>query len=331
MSSQRTALRTFAACALAAASLGLAGIAAAQAKLKWAHVYETSEPFHKYSVWAGNEIKRRTNGRYEVQVFPASTLGKEADINQGLTLGTVDIIMAGPSFAGRLYPPLAVSAFPFIFRDAEHQIKYARSDVFKELAKGYDDKSGNHITALGYFGTRHVTSSAARPVARPEDMKGLKIRVPDTPATLIFPRALGANPTPIALAEVYLALQNNTVDAQESPLPTIDARKFFEVQKNISLTGHIVESLLTICSGTLWARLSDEDKKVFGAVMQEAADKAGHEVLAAEARLVQEFRNKGNNVIAVDKRAFREAVLKATRPTDHGLRQRDYERILAIQ
>ncbi|KAB7591138.1 ABC transporter substrate-binding protein, partial [Verminephrobacter sp. Larva24] len=80
-----------------------------------------------------------------------------------------------------------------------------------------------------------------------------------------------------------------------------------------------------------WARLSDEDKKVFGAVMQEAADKAGHEVLAAEARLVQEFRNKGNNVIAVDKRAFREAVLKATRPTDHGLRQRDYERILAIQ
>src|SRR6218665_665336 len=128
-----TILRTFTACALAAASLGMAGIAAAQTKLTCAHVYEISEPFHKFSVWAGDEIKRRTNGRSEVQVFPASTHGKEADTNQGLTLGTVDIIMAGPSFAGRLYPPLAVSAFPFIFRDAEHQIKYARSDVFKEL------------------------------------------------------------------------------------------------------------------------------------------------------------------------------------------------------
>src|SRR6218665_728408 len=167
MSSQRTALRTFAACALAAASLGLAGIAAAQAKLKWAHVYETSEPFHKYSVWAGDEIKRRTNGRYEVQVFPASTLGKEADINQALTLGSVAIILSGASFPGRICPPLAVSYFPFIFRDAEHQLKYAKSDVFNELAKGYHAKSGNHITHLTYYGARHVTSSAARPVRKP--------------------------------------------------------------------------------------------------------------------------------------------------------------------
>ena len=328
---KRLAIRTLAACALAAAALGALGTAQAQTKLKWAHVYETSEPFHKYSVWAGEEIKKRTNGKYEIQVFPASSLGKEADINQGLTLGTVDIILTGASFAGRSHPPLAVSYFPFIFRDAEHQLKYARSDVFKELAKGYDDKTGNHITALNYYGARHVTSSAARPVAKPEDMKGLKIRVPDAPAYLAFPKSLGANATPIAFAEVYLALQNNTVDAQENPLPTIEAKKFYEVQKNISLTGHIVDSLLTIVSGQLWAKLSADEKKIFTDVMQEAAEKTGREIIASEARLVEEFKTKGNNVITVDKNAFREAVLKNTKPTDHGYRQQDYDRITAIK
>jgi tripartite ATP-independent transporter DctP family solute receptor len=243
----------------------------------------------------------------------------------------VDIILSGASFAGRTYAPLAVSYFPFIFRDAEHQLKYATSDVFKELAKGYDDKSGNHITALTYYGARHVTSSAARPVAKPEDMKGLKIRVPDAPAYLAFPKALGANPTPIAFAEVYLALQNGTVDAQENPLPTIEAKKFYEVQKNISLTGHIVDSLLTIVSGQLWGKLSADEKKIFTEVMQEAAEKTGREIIASEARLVEEFKKKGNNVITVDKNAFREAVLKSTKPTDHGYRQQDYDRITAIK
>ena len=329
--SKRLALKTLVLGAMAATAFGAAGIANAQTKLKWAHVYETSEPFHKYSVWAAEEIKKRTNGKYDIQVFPASSLGKEADINQGLTLGTVDIVLTGASFAGRSYQPLAVSYFPFIFRDAEHQLKYARSDVFKELAKGYDDKTGNHITALNYYGARHVTSSAAKPVNKPEDMKGLKIRVPDAPAYLAFPKALGANATPIAFAEVYLALQNGTVDAQENPLPTIEAKKFFEVQKNISLTGHIVDSLLTVISGQLWGKLSADEKKVFSEVMMEAADKTGREIIASETRLVEEFKKRGNNVITVDKAAFREAVLKNTKPTDHGYRQADYDRIVAIK
>ncbi len=325
------ALKTIAACAVLAGAVAPFGIANAQTKLKWAHVYETSEPFHKYSVWAGEEIKKRTNGKYEIQVFPASTLGKESDINQGLTLGTVDIILTGASFAGNTYKPLAVTYFPFIFRDAEHLLKYAKSDVFKELSKGYDDKSGNHITALNYYGARHVTSAAAKPVSKPDDMKGLKIRVPDAPAYLAFPKALGANATPIAFAEVYLALQNGTVDAQENPLPTIEAKKFFEVQKNISLTGHIIDSLLTVTSGALWGKLSADEKKIFSDVMQEAAEKTGREIIASEARLAEEFKKKGNNVITVDKAAFREAVLKATKPTDHGYRQQDYDRILAIK
>ncbi|MDL9999624.1 sialic acid TRAP transporter substrate-binding protein SiaP [Variovorax sp. J22P240] len=331
MTSKRFAIKTIAACAIAASTFGAFGLAQAQTKLKWAHVYETSEPFHKYSVWAGEEIKKRTNGKYEIQVFPASSLGKESDINQGLTLGTVDIILTGASFAGNTYKPLAVTYFPFIFRDSEHLLKYAKSDVFAELAKGYDEKSGNHIVALNYYGARNVTSAAAKPVAKPEDMKGLKIRVPDAPAYLAFPKSLGANPTPIAFAEVYLALQNGTVDAQENPLPTIEAKKFYEVQKNISLTGHIVDSLLTVVSGPLWQKLTPDEKKIFTEVMQEAAEKTGREIIASEVRLTEEFKKKGNNVITVDKNAFREAVLKNTKPTDQGYRQQDYDRILAIK
>ena len=323
------AIKTVAACALMTGAMGTFGIANAQTKLKWAHVYETSEPYHKWSLWAGEEIKKRTNGRYEVQVFPASSLGKESDINQGLTLGTVDIILTGSSFAARSYPPLAVSYFPFIFRDAEHQLKYSKSDVFRELTKGYDDKTGNHVTAMTYYGARHVTSN--RPIEKPEDMKGLKIRVPDAPAYLAFPKALGANATPIAFAEVYLALQNGTVDAQENPLPTIEAKKFYEVQKNISLTGHIVDSLLTVIGGPTWSKLSAADQKIFTEVTQEAAEKASREIAASEVRLADEFKKKGINVITVNKNVFREAVLKNAKPTDYGYRQTDYDRIISIK
>src|SRR5258708_32859890 len=94
-------------------------------------------------------------------------------------------------------------------------------------------------------------------------MKGLKIRVPDVPAYLAMPRACGANTAPIAFVEVYLALQNGTVEAQENPLTTIKAKKFYEVQKYIALTRHIVDNLSTVITAKLWNRLSDEDHKIF--------------------------------------------------------------------
>ena len=256
----------------AVAALALSAAAAqAQTALKWAHVYETSEPFHTESVWAAEEINKRTNGRYKIDVFPASQLGKEADINQGLKLGTVDIIISGSSFAARDYKPIGVTYFPYIFRGPDHLIAYTKSDVFKRLAAGYEEKTGNHIAAVSYYGTRQTTSN--KPIAKCSDMQGLKIRVPDVPAYLAMPRACGANTTPIAFAEVYLALQNGTVEAQENPLTTIEAKKFFEVQKNIILTGHIVDHLNTVVSKQLWSSLSDEDKKIFGEVMQEAAER----------------------------------------------------------
>ena len=128
-------MKLFAGLMISVAAVAAAGPALAQTKLKWAHVYETSEPYHKWSVWAGEEIKKRTNGKYEIQVYPASSLGKETDINQGLQLGTVDIILTGASFASNSFPRLAVSYYPFTFRDADHVIKYGKSDIFKELTE----------------------------------------------------------------------------------------------------------------------------------------------------------------------------------------------------
>ena len=113
--SKRFTLKTLA--ALGAVTLGtllLSTGAQAQQKLKWAHVYETSEPYHTESVWAAEEIKKRSNGKFDIQVFPASTLGKETDINQGLTLGTVDMIISGPSFAARTYPRFGIAYLSLI-------------------------------------------------------------------------------------------------------------------------------------------------------------------------------------------------------------------------
>lgn len=307
----------------------LAGQAQAQIKLKYAHVYETSEPFHTQAVWAAQEFAKRTNNKYQIDVFPASQLGKETDINQGLSLGTVDIIMSGSSFAARTYAPLGVTYYPFTFRDADHLLAYTKSDIFKELTKGYEDKTGHKITAVTYYGVRHTSTN--RPFKSCAEMKGLKIRVPDVPAYLATPRACGANTTPIAFAEVYLALQNGTVEAQENPLTTIEAKKFFEVQKAIVLTGHIVDHLNTIVAKGTWAKFSDEDKKIWTEVSQEAAKRAGDMIKKREAELVQFFKDKGLQVIDVDRKDFLDNVIKNVSFESFGYRKADWEKIQAVK
>jgi tripartite ATP-independent transporter DctP family solute receptor len=323
-------MKLFATMFTAAAALALPALPAlAQTKLKWAHVYEVSEPYHTESVWAAEEIKKRTNGKYDIQVFPASSLGKETDINQGLTLGTVDMIISGPSFAARSFPRVGVAYYPFIFRDAAHQAAYAKSDVFKELSEGYRQKTGIVMTAYTYYGARHTTSNRAFNDC--SGMKGLKIRVPDVPAYMATPKSCGANPTPIAFAEVYLALQNGTVEAQENPLTTIEAKKFYEVQKHIMLTGHIVDGLVTQIAPHVWTKLSDAEKKIFTDVTQEAAARATAAIVKREAQLVDEFKKKGLNVVTVDRKSFVDAVLKNFTPEQLGYDRKDYDRIVALK
>jgi tripartite ATP-independent transporter DctP family solute receptor len=321
--------RVVRALAIALALFAATPLAFAQAKLKWAHVYEATEPYHLQALWAAGEIKKRTNGRYEIDVFPASTLGKETDINQALSLGTIDIIYTGMAFAGRSYPPMSIASGPFIFRDYDHWQKFRNGPVFKELAKGYEEKSGNHIVGYTYYGQRHLTAN--KMVTKPEDMKGMKLRVPDAPLFVMFPRAVGANPTPIAFAEVYLALQNGTVDAQENPLPTIDAKKFYEVQKYIILTGHITESLVTVVAGGTWSKLSDADKKIFSDVLWEASTRATNDIVDAESKLAADFERRGKTVVRVDRGPFIKAVQSAVTAPDAPWPKELYDRVEAIK
>ena len=308
----------------------MAGVALAQqTKLKWAHVYETSEPYHKWSVWAAGEIEKRTNGKYHIDVFPASTLGKESDLNQGLSLGTVDMIISGLSFAARTMPRIGVGYYPYTFRDGDHLLKYSKSDLFKGMVDEYREKTGIQITAMTYYGVRHSTTN--RPFTDCAGMKGLKMRVPDVPAYLALPKSCGANPTPIAFAEVYLALQNGTVDAQENPLTTIEAKKFYEVQKYIILTGHIVDSLATQIAPHVWNKLSDQEKQVFTRVTQEAAANATAEIQKREAELADEFKKKGLTVTAVDKTSFKDAIMKRVSFESMGYSKADWEKIQAIK
>ena len=281
------------------------------------------------SVWAADEIKKRTNGKFDIQVFPASSLGKETDINQGLSLGTVDMIISGPSFAARSYPRIGIAYYPFIFRDADHLIAYSKSPVFEEMVEGFREKTGIQITAYTYYGARQTTSN--RPFTDCAGMKGLKIRVPDVPAYMATPKACGANPTPIAFAEVYLALQNGTVEAQENPLTTIEAKKFYEVQKAIMLTGHIVDGLTTQIAPHVWNKLTDDEKKIFTEVTREAAARATAQIKKREAELVDEFKKKGLQIVNVNRKSFVDAVLKNATLESMGYERKDYDRIVAIK
>jgi len=288
-------------------ALVMNGPASAQTKLRWAHVYEIAEPFHTEALWAASEIKKRSNGRFDIEVFPASQLGSESQLNEGLGAGTIDIVYVGINFAAATYKPLGISGAPYMLRDFDHWKAYRDSKLFAELAKGYEDKTRNKIVALTYYGQRHVTANKL--IRVPEDMKGMRLRVPQAPLVLMFTKSVGANATPIAFSDVYNALHQGLVDGQENPLPTIMAKKFYEVQSHIVLTGHITESMVTVISGHVWNKLAPDDQKLFADTLKEAAAKATESIEASERILAGEFKKLGKTVVEPDREAFRKAAI----------------------
>ena len=288
-------------------ALVVAGPASAQIKLKWAHVYEITEPYHTEALWAASEIRKRTNGRYDIEVFPASQLGNENQLDKALGLGTIDIVYVGINFVAATYEPLGITGAPFMLRDFDHWKAYRGSRLFAELAKGYEDKTRHKIAALTYYGQRHVTAN--RRISKPEDMRGMKLRVPPAPLVLMFTKSVGADATPIAFSDVYTALQQGLVDGQENPLPTIMAKKFYEVQSHIVLTGHITESMVTVVGSHVWNKLTQDDQKVFADTIKEAAAKATESIEASERILAGAFRKLGMTVVEPDREAFRKAAI----------------------
>ncbi|WNL38255.1 sialic acid TRAP transporter substrate-binding protein SiaP [Halomonas sp. PAMB 3264] len=315
---------------LTALFLALSLASTAQANdFVFGHIYEASHSHHQWAQWAAEEIEKRSEGRHTVEVFPSSQLGNEVELNEGLDLGVVDIIYTGNAFAGNAYPPIALGSAPFVFRNFDHWLAYARSDLFQELAQGYEETTGHVPLGLIYFGQRHVTAN--QPILTPEDMQGMKIRVPDAALLLMFPRAVGANPTPIAFSEVYLALQQGVVDGQENPLPIIKAMKFNEVQSDISLTGHIFDSQPIIMSGDAWSQLSEEDQTLFREVFREAGEKGSADIQQQEQELVTWFEENGTNVHEVDREPFAALVRPYLTADDVGWSAEQLERLEAIE
>ena len=309
----------------------VAGPASAQIKLKWAHVYEITEPFHTEALWAAGEIKKRTSGKYDIEVFPLSQLGNENQINEGLGLGTIDLAYAGVNFAAATYKPLGISGAPFMLRDFEHWKAYRDSKLFQDLARGYEDKTRHKIVAFTYYGLRQLTAN--RPIMKPEDMQGMKLRVPSAPLSLMFTKSVGANAVPIAFAEVYRALQQGTVEGEENPMPTIMAKKFYEVQSHLILTGHIMESMLTVVGNHVWSKLTPDERKIFAEVLKEAASRATDAIEASERVLAVEFKTLGMTVVVPDREAFRKAAIPLHNDASAGAgwTQAQYDELQALK
>lgn len=309
-------------------SLSVSGAAVAKTELRWGHVYEAQSPYHQWAEWAADTFEERTDGRFSIEVFPASSLGKQVDLAEGLGFGTVDIIYDGQFFAGRRYGPMAIGSAPFMFRDYEHWKTYRESSLFQDLSAGYTEATGDDVAGLVYYGQRHVTSNSE--IKTPSDMKGMKIRVPNASLYKMFPEAVDANATPMAFAEVYLALQQGVVDAQENPLPTIQFKKFHEVQDYITLTGHITDALLTIVAGRLSDSMSEDDYAVFMDVLEEAAVGASADIRNAELELVEWFRSEGTTVNEVDRTPFRDAVADELNGPEASWDRETFDRLQAL-
>ena len=206
-----------------------------------------------------------------VKIFPASQLGADADRISSVVSGDIDIDIQGASALGAVYEPVATLDAAYAFDDADHLARYTESDASKKLITSFADETGIQTLGMWSAGMRHFTANKA--IREPGDLKGLRVRFANSPQFLMNAKALGADATEVAYEELFLALQQGTVDAQENPIVNIDAISLDEVQDFISLSSHQANSNLVII-GKVWDELSADQKKV----LQSAVDKAVEQV-----------------------------------------------------
>ena len=253
------------------------------------------------------EVEKRTNGRYKIQNFYAGALGAERESIEGLQLGTLDLTMTSTGPVPNFVPEIAILDIPFLFRDYGHARAVLDGPIGQDMLKKFDAKG---ITALawGENGFRHMTNSK-HPVNSPEDLKGLKMRTMENPVHIQAYKAFGIIPTPMAFTEVFTALQQGTVDGQENPVSVITAAKFEQVQKYMTLTGHVYSPALILMSKAQYDKLSAADKQAFTEAAQEAVKVNRARIDEDEKRAVADLRAKGMIIVEnVDKAKFQAAL-----------------------
>ncbi len=295
--------------AAGAAAIAAPTIARAQARpWRFGHQLPTDHPIHFGALKVAEEVERRSNGRLRVQVFPAGQLGTGQEMDQQVSDGSLEFALDGPGSLGAWVRTLTVFEAPFISRDWDHLVKMVNSDwgqaQFRTLAT---QRQMQKVGPAWYYGTRQLTTRD-RAVRVPADARGLKIRVPAVPTFLEMIRAIGATPTPMALAEVYLSLQTGAADGQENPLPTIAAQKFYEVQRFLNLTGHIITPQICMMNAGKYNALSDADKQIVNDSFAAGGQVNDQKFRDMEGSLIADFRQRGMTIVESDRPAFQAAM-----------------------
>jgi tripartite ATP-independent transporter DctP family solute receptor len=253
------------------------------------------------------EVEKRTGGRYRIQTFYSGALGAERESVEGVQLGTLDLTLTSTGPLPNFVPDVAILDIPFLFRDYAHARAVLDGPIGQELLAKFPPK-GMVGLAWAENGFRHMTNSK-RPVNQPDDLRGLKMRTMENPIHIEAYRQFGILPTPMAFTEVFTALQQGTVDGQENPLSVITSAKLDQVQKYLSLTGHVYSPAIFLMNKAQWDKLSDADKQAFVESAREGVKANRARVDEDERRAVADLRAKGMSVVEnLDKAKF-QAVL----------------------
>ena len=256
------------------------------------------------------EIEKRTGGRYKIQNFYSGALGAERESIEALQLGTLDLTMTSTGPVPNFVPDIAILDIPFLFRDYAHARAVLDGPIGQAMLKKFEPK-GIEALAWGENGFRNMTNSK-HPVNGPADLKGLKMRTMENPVHIQAYKAFGIIPTPMAFTEVYTALQQGTVDGQENPLSVIEAAKLDQVQKYLTLTGHVYSPALILMSKAQWDKLSPADKEAFHAAAKEAVKANRARIDDDEKKAVADLRSKGMQIVEHPDKAKFQAALAPT-------------------
>src|SRR5215475_11438164 len=257
-----------------------------------------------------SEMDANHPGILDVQIHYNGTLFAQGTEIEAMQRGNLEVGMISPQDVATLISDYSIFTTGYLMRDPAHLDAVYDGDIGTEYKARVEKEVGITLVKSQYLGTRHVILREVKEVAKPADMAGLKLRMPGSEAWQFLGNALGANATPLAFEEVYLAMQTGTIDGLANPLPDAMAAKFYEVSKQIVLTGHMVANVFFSVSSKYWSGLSDDEKKAVEAAEADAKAFNDAGVLVTEKDAASFFEGKGVKVTTPDVAAFREQVQK---------------------
>jgi len=262
-------------------------------------------------------LDKSAPGEFDTQINLNATLFKQGAEPAAMARGNLELTSVSAADLAKLVPEFSVFTAGYMLRDPAHQQKVFTGPIGTELFKTVSDKMGITILSTCYLGTRQLNLREARKVQTPADLKGIKLRMPGSKDWLFLGNALGATATPLAFGEVYLGLKTGTIDAQDNPLPSVRAAKFYEVTQQIVLTSHLVDSLFIAVANKTWEALNATQKQKLRAAAQAAAAYNNDNTAQEEAQLVDFFKKQGLQVTTPDVAAFRKAVQGTYQTSDY--------------